>query len=61
MDEEFLKKFIGKHVSAYMVGDGDGFDLMVTGVSGGILSGSLFNQMPTFLECAMIMGVIAED
>lgn len=61
MDEKFLKRFVGKHISAYMVGDGDGFDLEVTDVSGGILRGMLFGQKPTFLECELIMGVIAED
>lgn len=61
MDDEFLKKFIGKHVSAYMVGYGDGFDLVVTDVSGGILRGLLFGQKPTFLECELIMGIISED
>ena len=61
MDEEFLKKFVGKRICVYTVGDSDGWrNVLVGGISGGILSGMIGETLNIFIECDMIVAVSEE-
>ena len=58
MDEEFLKKFVGKKISIYTVGDSEGWpELTVAEVRDGILQGHIRGELDTFIECDMIVGI----
>ena len=58
MDEEFLKKFVGKEISIYTVGDSEMWpELTVVDVHDGILQGKIRGELDTFIECDMIVGI----
>ena len=59
MEEEFLKKFVGKTVSIYTVGDEDGWsDVCVGAVENGILRGSQWDKNTVYIDIDGIMAIL---
>ena len=57
MEEEFLRGFVGKTVSIYLVGDEVGWgDVCIAAIGKGILQGNQAKQT-IYLDCEMIVGL----